>query len=116
MDNSLLKYLVFNIDRFDDWRVRMQAHLEAADDDMWDIIEKGPFVPMMHNPAHINDATAPAMIEKPKADWDEVDRKRNRLEKLAKDTLFKCVTDQIFPRVRRCTTAKQIWDTLILLG
>ena len=80
MDSSLLKLLVFNIDKFDDWKVRMQAHLEAADDDMWDIIENGPVTPTMHNPAHISDENAPQMIAKPRAQWDDVEKKKNRLE------------------------------------
>ena len=33
---------MFSKENYDDWMIRMQAHLAALDDDMWYVITDGP--------------------------------------------------------------------------
>ncbi|XP_031116555.1 uncharacterized protein LOC116020214 [Ipomoea triloba] len=54
---------------------------------MWDVISDGPILIMKVNPSSI-----------------------------AKDILFKAVDDTIFPKIRKCKTAKDVWDVLIQIG
>ena len=40
--SSFNKIPMFSREDFDDWKIRMQAHLAAQDDDMWYVITDGP--------------------------------------------------------------------------
>ncbi|XP_031096974.1 uncharacterized protein LOC116001225 [Ipomoea triloba] len=48
--------------------------------------------------------------------WSSKDRKRNNLDNIAKDLLFRAIDETIFPRVRKCKMAKEVWNTLMLIG
>ncbi|XP_019153476.1 PREDICTED: uncharacterized protein LOC109149937 [Ipomoea nil] len=95
----------------------MQAHLSAIHDKMWDVISESPIVVMMVNTeAAAQGADGEAMIPKPKSQLTSDEKARANLDNVALDILYKSLDDSLFPRVRKCTTAKQIWDTLMSLG
>lgn len=71
---------------------------------------------MMVNTAAIQNADAPRYIPKPRPQWMPGNRKRNNLDKIVKDILFKAVDDMIFPRIIKCETTKQIWEVLFQFG
>ncbi|XP_019171991.1 PREDICTED: uncharacterized protein LOC109167432 [Ipomoea nil] len=109
--------VAFNLSKFDDWKVRKQAHLSAIYDEMWDLISGGPIVVMMVNTQKAAQGADPeTMIPKPKSQHTSDEKTRANLDNVARDILFKSLDDSLFQKVRKCTTAKQIWDTLMSLG
>ncbi|XP_019155264.1 PREDICTED: uncharacterized protein LOC109152145 [Ipomoea nil] len=109
--------LAFNLSKFDDWKVRMQIHISAIHDEMWDVIKEGPIIVMMVNTqAAAQGADLEVMIPKPKSQLTSNEKARANLDNVARDILYKSLDDSLFPRVRKCTTAKEIWDTLMSLG
>ncbi|KAL8542595.1 hypothetical protein ACS0TY_003468 [Phlomoides rotata] len=38
------KVPMFSAEDYDDWKIRIQAHLSAMNDEMWSVIEDGPLV------------------------------------------------------------------------
>ncbi|KZV29982.1 hypothetical protein F511_19744 [Dorcoceras hygrometricum] len=49
MSTSQNKIPLFSRDEYDDWKIRMQAHLAAMDDEMWNVITDGPLKIMKPN-------------------------------------------------------------------
>ncbi|XP_031127580.1 uncharacterized protein LOC116029672 [Ipomoea triloba] len=110
-------FLMFKLDKFDDWKVRMHAHLSAMHDEMWDVITDGPIQILQVNPNRIpTDPTSPEMIPKEKSLLTTEERTRVNLDNIAKDILYKALDESLFPRVRKCKNAKDIWDVLMLIG
>ncbi|XP_031131738.1 uncharacterized protein LOC116033121 [Ipomoea triloba] len=83
---------------------------------MWDVISDGPIEIMKVNPSSILSPDGPQYVSKPKMEWTSDDRLRSNLDNIAKDILFKAVDDTIFPKIRKCKTAKDVWDVLIQIG
>ncbi|CAH9113282.1 unnamed protein product [Cuscuta europaea] len=103
--------------KFDDWRIRMKAHLCALHDEMWEVLDIGPFTSFQKvNPEHAIDNTRPQMISKAKSEWTTEERRKYNLDNIAKDILYKSIDDRYFNRIKKCRTAKEIWDTLELIG
>ncbi|XP_031105321.1 uncharacterized protein LOC116010177 [Ipomoea triloba] len=110
-------FLMFNLDKFDDWKVRMQAHLSGIHDEMWDVIIDGPIKILQVNPNRIpTDPTSPEMIPKDKSLLTTEERTRVNLDNIAMDILYKSLDESLFPRVRKCKSAKEIWDVLMQIG
>ncbi|XP_031121052.1 uncharacterized protein LOC116024300 [Ipomoea triloba] len=83
---------------------------------MWEVISNGPIEILKANTAFVLSPDAPQYIQKPKPEWISDDRIRNNLDNIANDILFKAVDDTIFPKIRKCKTAKEIWEALIKIG
>ncbi|XP_031127499.1 uncharacterized protein LOC116029588 [Ipomoea triloba] len=88
-------FLMFNFDKYDKWKVRMHAHLSVIHDEMWDVITDGPIKILQ---------------------LTTEERTRSNLDNIAKDILYKALDESLFPRVRKCKPAKDIWDTLMQIG
>ncbi|XP_031099811.1 uncharacterized protein LOC116004010 [Ipomoea triloba] len=56
------------------------------------------------------------MIPKDKSLLTKEERTRANLDNIAKDILYKALDESLFPRVRKCKSAKDIWDTLMQIG
>ncbi|KZV39374.1 hypothetical protein F511_43706 [Dorcoceras hygrometricum] len=54
MSTSHNKIPMFSKEDYDDWKIRMQAHLAAQDDDMWSVIIEEPMKIMKPNLAFAN--------------------------------------------------------------
>ncbi|XP_047314090.1 uncharacterized protein LOC124917839 [Impatiens glandulifera] len=76
----------------------MEVHLASQDDDMWYVITEGPM-----------------KIEKPIYEWTTDDKRKNNLDNLAKNTLYKTLDKNMFAKIRACSTAKEIWEKIIQL-
>lgn len=98
-------------EEFDDWKIRVQAHLSALDDDMWYVIIDGP-IKILKNGSTSTTAEA---HEKPRSEWTTEERKKANLDNVAKDILYKTLDKNTFSKIRECTTAKEIWEKLIKL-
>ena len=96
---------LFSGQYFDFWKIRMKAHLEAQGSDIWEAVQNGPFIPT----TVVNGASS----TKPQGSWDDDDKKRVLYDKKAINILQSSLGMDEFFRVSTCTTAKEIWDTLV---
>ncbi|XP_073016746.1 uncharacterized protein [Primulina eburnea] len=112
---SFNKIPMFSKEDYDDWKIRMQAHLAAHDDDMWFVITDGPMKIMKANTAVGVTEGAPQMIEKHRSEWTAEDKKKANLDNVAKDILYKTLDKNMFAKIKTCTTAKEIWEKLTQL-
>ena len=86
----------------------MESPLGALDDDMWYVITEGP----IKITKTITSDGASQTTDKPRSEWTAEDKKKNNLDRIAKDTMFKTMDDSMFSKIKACTTAKAIWDKL----
>ncbi|XP_019160039.1 PREDICTED: uncharacterized protein LOC109156643 [Ipomoea nil] len=111
------RQLAFSLSKFDDWKVRMQALLSSIHDEMWDVITTGPITIMMANTqAAAQGAGAEQMVPKPKSQLTTEERTRANLDNVAQNILYNSLDDSLFPRVRKCKNAMEIWNVLMNLG
>ncbi|XP_031108439.1 uncharacterized protein LOC116012908 [Ipomoea triloba] len=110
-------FFMFNLDKFDDWKVRMQAHLSAIQNEMLDVITDGLIQILEVNPNRAAEgSTTREMRPKEKFSLTTKERTRANLDNIARDILYKALDESLFPRVRKCKSAKEIWDTLMQIG
>ena len=100
---------------YDDWKVRMQAHLSAHDDDKWHVITEGPIKMVKVIPSTEEGGESRA-IDKPRIDWTAEDKRKANLDAVAKDILFKTLDKNTFRKIKACATAKEIWEKLTQLN
>ncbi|XP_073025070.1 uncharacterized protein [Primulina eburnea] len=94
------KVPMFSKEDFDDWKIRMQAHLTAQDDDMWYVITDGPLKILKPNIAVAVTDGAPQMVEKPRNEWTGEDKKKANLDNVAKDILYKTLDKNTFSKIK----------------
>ncbi|KZV38213.1 hypothetical protein F511_25727 [Dorcoceras hygrometricum] len=99
-------------EEYDVWKIRMQAHLAAQDDDMWEVITNGPLKIMKANPFFSITGGAPEWIEKSRLEYTTEDKKKANLDNVAKDILYKTLDNDMFSYIKTCATAKEIWEKL----
>ncbi|KZV52010.1 hypothetical protein F511_43787 [Dorcoceras hygrometricum] len=104
---------MFSKEEYDVWKIRMQVHLAAQDDDMCFVIPNGPMSILKVNTAIAIADGAPQCIEKPRQEWSSEDRKKENLDNVAKDILYKTLDNNMFSKIQTCTTAKEIWEKLV---
>src|SRR4051812_40128577 len=90
---------------FDFWKIQMKAHLEARGEEVWEVVQNGPFVPTT-----IVDGVESTKL---KVSWNDDDRKKVLADKKAVNLLQGALSMDEFFRVSACTTTKEIWDTLV---
>ncbi|XP_073061952.1 uncharacterized protein [Primulina eburnea] len=74
--------------------------------------------PMKILKVNIADATiegAPQMVEKNRSEWTAEDKKKENLDNVAKDILYKTLDKNMFAKIKTFTTAKEIWENLTQL-
>ncbi|XP_073152812.1 uncharacterized protein [Henckelia pumila] len=112
---SFSKIHMFSKEDFDDWKIRMQAHLSALDDDMWFVITDRPITITKVNTIVAMSGGGPQYVEKPRVEWTAEDKKKANLDNVAKDILYKTLDKNNFNKIKMCKTAKEIWEKLIQL-
>ena len=85
---------------FDFWKIRMKDHLEVQGEEIWDAVENGPFSPV----CIVNGIGS----SKPKASWNEDDKKKFLYNKKAINLLQGALSMDEFFRVTTSTTTKDI--------
>lgn len=70
---------------------------------------------MKVNPA-MREANTPSHIPKQKLELKTEDQRINNLDSVAKDILFKSAYDTIFSRIKGGKIAKEVWDSLMVIG
>ncbi|XP_075473953.1 uncharacterized protein LOC142505012 [Primulina tabacum] len=107
------KVPMFSKEDFDDWKIRMQAHFAAQDDDMWFVITNGPLKILKPNTAIAVTEGAPQFVEKQRSERTSEDKKKTNLDNVAKDILYKTLDKYTFSKIKMCPTTKEIWEKLI---
>ncbi|XP_073153420.1 uncharacterized protein [Henckelia pumila] len=110
---SFSKISMLSKEDFYDWKICMQAHLSALDDDMWFVITDGPLTITKVNIAVALSGGGPQYIEKPRIERIAEDKKKANLDNIAKDILYKTLDKNTFRKIKTCKTGKEIWEKLI---
>ncbi|XP_073046050.1 uncharacterized protein [Primulina eburnea] len=55
------------------------------------------------------------MVEKHRFRWTAEDKKKENLDNVAKDILYKNLDKNMFTKIKTCSTAKKIWEKLTQL-
>ncbi|KAI9079425.1 hypothetical protein K1719_038614 [Acacia pycnantha] len=75
------------------WKARMTSFIKATDFDMWKVF------------TNVFDFT-------PRKDWTKTDMKMFSLNIIAMNILYRSLTEKDFEKIKCCSSAKEIWDTL----
>ena len=90
------------------WKIRMRAHLAAQHEDMWYVITNGPMKIMKIDPSSASVDGVLKMIEKPRHEWTTEDKKKDILDIMAMDILYKTLDKNMFSKIQTCANAKEI--------
>ncbi|KZV15607.1 hypothetical protein F511_41045 [Dorcoceras hygrometricum] len=93
MSTSHNKIPLFSKEDYDDWKIRMQAHLATEDDEMWAVITEGPLKIMKLNLAFAIPNGEPQFLEKSRHEYTSEDKKRANLNNVARDILYKTLLE-----------------------
>ncbi|XP_074298233.1 uncharacterized protein LOC141629065 [Silene latifolia] len=110
MDSSKhSKIPVFTGENFGWWKLKMKHYIKSIDYQCWKIIEDGPLA--------IEETDILTGFTKVKAekDYNEDDFKVAEKNSKAMSILQRCVGEAEVSRISGCPTAKQIWDSLVLV-
>lgn len=102
--NSTSRTPLFNGNNYCHWRERIIIFLQSIQYELWEVIEKEPYIPMKKSEKF--------MVEKSKSEWDDIDKKRMSINARALNILFCVLSMEKFNRIRSCKTTKDIWSTL----
>nr|KAJ0208804.1 hypothetical protein LSAT_V11C400202500 [Lactuca sativa] len=100
----------FDETNFAMWKIKALYALESVDEDMLDIVEKGPYVPM-YQPLK-NNVPDDAMKKTPRENWTADDKRKNGLDVHARAAISYALPYNIFGLVQNCISAKEMMDTL----
>nr|KAJ0216892.1 hypothetical protein LSAT_V11C300128750 [Lactuca sativa] len=100
----------FDETNFAMWKIKALYALESVDEDMLDIVEKGPYVPM-YQPLKNNDPDG-TMKKTPKENWTADDKRKHGLDGRAHAAISYSLPYNIFGLVQNCISAKEMMDTL----
>ena len=109
-NHSSTKIPPFDETNFAMWKIKALYALESVDEDMLDIIDNGPYVPM-YQPLK-NNAPDGVMKKTPKENWTSDDKRKNGLDVRARAAINYALPYNIFGLVQNCISAKEMMDTL----
>ncbi|KAL5576060.1 hypothetical protein UlMin_017759 [Ulmus minor] len=102
--NSTTRPPLFNGNNYGYWKARIIIFLQSMEYELWEVIEKGPYIPM--------NKVEGSLVEKSKSEWNDIDKKQISINAKAMNILFCALSMEEFNRIRSCKTAKDIWNTL----
>ncbi|OAY23990.2 hypothetical protein MANES_18G120350v8 [Manihot esculenta] len=88
------------------WKNRMYYFLKSEGVDLWDIVENGPFF--------LTRVIDGNQEQKPKSEWSELEKRRVALNDKAIHILFCALSRSEYNKVCMKSTAKEIWDALVV--
>ncbi|KZT76820.1 hypothetical protein F511_46155 [Dorcoceras hygrometricum] len=100
MSTSHNKIPMFSKEDYDDWKIHMQVHLAAQDDDMWSVITEGPMKIMKPNLAFAISNGEPQYLEKSRHEYTNEDKKKANLGNVARDILYKTLDKNMFSKIK----------------
>ncbi|GJX90784.1 hypothetical protein Tco_0344110 [Tanacetum coccineum] len=93
---------------FSNWRDRFLVYFDRLEPYLIEILENGPFVPMLPL------STSTNQLVKPQKKWSPEDRRLANQDKRLKSIIISCLPNDIMKYVIKCTTAKAMWIDLVL--
>ncbi|XP_028083034.1 uncharacterized protein LOC114284334 [Camellia sinensis] len=96
----------FNGTNFNYWKTCMIMHIQSIDYEVWKIICDGPKVPTK--------AIDGLLVSKLESEWTSTNYKDIQSNAKAVNMLYCALDATEFNRICTCTTAKEIWDKLIV--
>ncbi|GJX69050.1 hypothetical protein Tco_0304777 [Tanacetum coccineum] len=106
--SHVINDLAFDIEDFSSWKDRFLVYLDDLEPYLLEVLENRPFVPMLP----LSTSTNP--LTKPKKQWSPEDRKLTNQDKRLKSIVISCLSNDVMKSIIKCTTAKAIWNDLIL--
>ena len=94
---------LFTGEKFDYWKDKIKAFIESNQLEIWDVIKAGYEAPV--------DA---ARVPIPRASWNAEQKKVYQINQKARHYLICAITPAEYEKCGKSTTAKEIWDSLIL--
>ncbi|KAL8501621.1 hypothetical protein ACS0TY_020944 [Phlomoides rotata] len=104
------KVHMLSAEDYDDWNIRMQAHLSAMNDEMWSIIEDEPIVIEKSNTSNHQTTETVQVTPNPKKEWTSEDKRRANLDNVSKNTIYHTLDKIVFSKIKQCKTDKEIWE------
>ncbi|KAH0691227.1 hypothetical protein KY289_018585 [Solanum tuberosum] len=98
----------FNVQFYSWWKTRMHNYLMAEDNEMWDIVLDGPFIPTIE----LKDGDITKVIPKTSQEYNELDIKKIEKSYRAKKLLVCGIGAEEYNRISACESTKEIWDCL----
>ncbi|GJX83358.1 hypothetical protein Tco_0332839, partial [Tanacetum coccineum] len=98
----------FDIEDFSSWKDRFMVYLDCLEPYLLEILENGPFIPMLFV------STSENPLPKPQKRWSHADRRLANQDKRLKSILISCLPNDVMKSVIKCTTAKAMWNGIIL--
>ncbi|GJX89693.1 hypothetical protein Tco_0341707 [Tanacetum coccineum] len=98
----------FDKEDFSSWKDRFMVYLDGLEPYLLEILENGPFIPMLFV------STSENPLPKPQKRWSHADRRLANQDKRLKSILISCLPNDVMKSVIKCTTANAIWTHLIL--
>ncbi|XP_057993753.1 uncharacterized protein LOC131174439 [Hevea brasiliensis] len=103
---SVVRPPFFDGNNFLYWKNRMYYFLKSEGVDLWDVVENGPFtLTKIVNGVH---------VAKPKGEWSEQEKRRVALNDKAIHVLLCALSRSEYNKVCMKSTAKEIWDALVV--
>ncbi|GJU33283.1 zf-CCHC domain-containing protein [Tanacetum coccineum] len=105
---SMQRPPLFESDSFIYWKNRFETYVKSKDLDLWHVITKGDFQPIIQNPETKLDEVVPFE--------NHTDDLKRRLAKNyeAKMVIYNALPRKEYERIFLCNTAKEIWKTLLI--
>ncbi|GJT56676.1 hypothetical protein Tco_0991730 [Tanacetum coccineum] len=100
---------LFKSDRFIYWKNRFETYVKSKDLDLWHVITYDDFPPIQNNLETKKDEIIP--FDKQNDDLKKKLAKNNE----AKMMIYNALPRKEYERIFMCKTAKEIWDTLLIL-
>ena len=103
--HSTTKPLFFDGNDYAYWKVRIIIFLQATDFEFWEIVSKGPNIPMKINDKRDN-------VPKSSSECDEIYKRYISMNTKAINVLYCAVDNGEFNRISGCESGYEIWHTL----
>ena len=94
---------LFSGEKFDYWKDKIKAFIESNQLELWDVIEAGYEAPVDKDNNPI-----------PRASWNAHQKKAYQINQKARHYLICAITPAEYEKCGESTTAKEIWDSLVL--
>jgi hypothetical protein len=98
---------IFDGENYDYWKECMSVHIQSVDMDVWDAVVNGRFQPQI-----AADGDNGVVLDKPKADWTDDDKKKVQYDLKAQNILISSLGVNEYHSVSQCKTSKDMWDAL----
>jgi hypothetical protein len=98
---------IFDGENYNYWKECMNVHIQSMDMDLWDAVVNGLFQPKI-----AADGDNDVVLDKPKADWSDDDKKKVQYDLMAQNILISSLGVNEYHSVSHCKTANDMWDAL----